>query len=206
MNKLWQKVIAFYGDNSSRMHWLFNFAITIIAADILSSRQDDHIGKVIWFIFMVAFWTYMSKGLWENAWTHIKAPLAKLLAKDIALTFPTFDRSGETPINLSIDSVNNVWVRPITQAWQFIYDNWPNTQLTDCVGDDSKMGNTLHRQYVSPIHNWCVDNLQGNFFLWSDSKGVHLLLIETGDRVLWKLTWGNTLPTPKEVFDFAHIT
>ena len=207
MNKIKQKLNAFYGDNTSNIHWLFAFVLTIIATDVLSERKDDHVGKSIWLMCLVAICFQMVRIMFIDFWRrYIKPKFIKWLAKDIAATFARPNVGDETPINLSIDEINKSWVKPMHITWQAIYDAWPNSTLIDNATDDVKLSNILHRQYVSPIHNWCVDNLDGNFFLWSDSKGVNLLLIETRDRVLWKLTWNNILPTPQEVFAFAHIT
>jgi len=48
--------------------------------------------------------------------------------------------------------------------------------------------------YFGPLEAWCEQNFTGDFALWTDQKGIYLLLVHDYDRTYFSLKWGKNLP------------
>lgn len=57
--------------------------------------------------------------------------------------------------------------------------------------------------YFGPLEAWCDRNLHSNYYLWSDDTRINLVLSDTTDEILWKMAWGNGMPTLSDVEDLV---
>ena len=95
----------------------------------------------------------------------------------------------------------NKFISPIELTIQKLYDVWPNRDLSNVRKDATKLTKIIYRDYITPIHKWCIDNFSNDFCFWHSNDTISLLIIDPNDLTLWKLTWGDNLPTPKEAID-----
>jgi len=203
MGKLGRWLDRWYGDGCPPWIWpgtTFAVASIGIAAVKLCSGAGNG-SDTVYHGAMLLFWgtagSYVIQQWWRNHW---KPALLRRWAKSVAAQVPASTSKGGK-INLSVDWENNRWISPITKSWQSVYDAWPNGNLRGIGG--KQIDTVFYQRYLCPLHRYCMENLEGSFYLWKDGNGVYLILTEPRDRVMWKLTWDNRLPTPAEIFEMA---
>jgi hypothetical protein len=159
-----------------------------------STLFENVILDIVEFLFnsiIVLYLIYKSKFIWKPKLVkHWSKDLAKELSKSTRL-------HSNFPNNLSIDTDNRVCIGPLNKTWQEIYDTWPEDLSTLPMKKDM-LGSILNI-YIYDLQHWLITNVANDFYLWYDEKGVNLILTDPNDKLIWKLTWNNEMPTPIEL-------
>lgn len=201
--KLKRWVDRWYGDGCPPWTWpgtAFAVASTGITAAKLhggSGNGSDAVLYGLMLLFWVTALSFAARWWWRD---RLKPALLRRWAKSVSAQVP-MNGDGGCKTNLSVDWENRSWIHPITRSWQSVYNAWPNGDLRGIGG--KQIDTVFYKRYICPLHHYCMRNLEGSFYLWKGEHGANLILTEPRDRVMWKLTWGNRLPTPAEIFEMA---
>jgi len=87
-------------------------------------------------------------------------------------------------------------VRPFYRSWNDLYNDTHSTNPIDPTKYElkRKVKETLFFGYFGPLEAWCERQFTGDFALWSDEKGVYLMVFHDYDQTYFALKWGGTLP------------
>ena len=135
----------------------------------------------------------------------LKRYLVRKWAKDIAKTVG----AGVVPTNhelgKNISGAGGQSRRPYSVTWQSLFDQCDSIELKIAANKKQYLAvkEFLFFAYQGPLEVWCERNFVGPFMLWSDDRCIHCMLFDTQDRVLWQLTWGDTMPRYKEMSDYS---
>jgi hypothetical protein len=205
MRKLSAFIKKMYGWNGP-YYWVWSATYGILATVLLLIfwLHNNLIFQIVIFVIiefilnfiLLLYIIYKTQSLWRP---KVLKLWAKALAKEIPGT--TKENSPKFANNLSADFENKVWLLPFTKTWQEIYDTWPEKFgpiLSSNINSKIKI-NDIIQEYFYNLQRWAICNLTYDFYLWSDEKDVNVILTEPGDKLLWKLTWDGTMPTPTEL-------
>ena len=82
----------------------------------------------------------------------------------------------------------------LSRRWTSIHNETHTVQVVEEQVLSRQTVEWLFFAYFAPLEYWCEQNLQGDYYLWSDDYQVNLILLDTDDTVVWQLIWGNCLP------------
>lgn len=90
-------------------------------------------------------------------------------------------------------------LRPLHISWQELFEQCQDPNIIRCADRPRVVEEYLFFAYVGPLEAWCERNCTGPWYLWSDEGGVHLLLDDTADRMLWSIAWDGHMPDLDEL-------
>jgi hypothetical protein len=134
----------------------------------------------------------------------LKRYLVRKWAIDIAKTVGTVVVPTNHELSKNIAGAGGQRRPPYGVTWQSLFDQCDSIELKVAANNKRYLAvkEFLFFAYLGPLEAWCERNFAGPFMLWSDDHGIHCMLFDTQDRVLWQLTWGNTMPRYKEMSDY----
>ena len=192
-----------YGDDGPFWTWpvtVFGIAVLIVVPLFIVNSDWGVLA-----MYSIQLGVVLSVVAWQ--WWHrsLKRKLRRWLAHE--LMGHTMQRGhvhgpvGELDKPGNLCGAGGQAFRPMTKTWQEIFDQWPDHSLR--LQANSKNNRAIHEAlffgYFGPLEAWCDHNLSHGFYLWSDDKGVSLIIPSEQDRIMWMLVWNDRLPTPEEL-------
>jgi len=134
----------------------------------------------------------------------LKRRLVRKWAKDIAKIVGAVVAPADYELSKNIAGAGGQSLQPYGVTWQSLFDQCDSIELKVAANNKQSLAvkEFLFFAYLGPLEAWCERNFVGPFMLWSDNRCIHCMLFDTQDRVLWQLTWGNTMPRYKEMSDY----
>lgn len=83
--------------------------------------------------------------------------------------------------------------------WAVLIDQCQSPDLLRWRHNPMMVAETLFFTYFGPLEAWCEANCVGEFYLWSDDRGVHRVFTDPTDRLLWSLTFNGPMPSMREL-------
>jgi len=134
----------------------------------------------------------------------LKRRLVHVWAKDIAKTVGAVVVPTNHELGKNIAGAGGQSSPPYSVTWQSLFDQCDSIELKVAANKKQYLAvkEFLFFAYFGPLEAWCEHNFAGPFMLWSDENSIHCMLFATQDRVLWQLTWGDTMPRYKEMSNY----
>ena len=200
-NTLRARIREIYGDQGPVWAWPLTFCGTLLLAvtAVGLTKGSDAAGMTAYSLetaFVVGAFGWL---WWQNSLRYwFRKRLARFLVGEV---FQRGHVAGPVGVRGNLCGSGGHTFRPMTKTWQEIFDQWPDHSLRTRVRKDNQRAiiEELFFGYFGPLESWCERNLSHAFYLWTDDRGVALIIPDEEDRLLWKLTWDDGLPSPTDV-------